>query len=82
MEKRKKAPQLVPCLLSLRPAINDESDNKSYTDLSDSDKQQGVSSTPNCVCVCVSVRDIEIALIFFDIRGEAAVDKHAQYTLL
>lgn len=54
MEKMKKAPQLVPCLLSFRPAINDESDNKSYTDLSDSDKQQGVS-TPNCVCLCVCV---------------------------
>lgn len=56
MEKTKKAPQLVPCLLSFRPAINDESDNKSYTDLSDSDKQQDVSSTPSTVCVRACVR--------------------------
>lgn len=40
----KKDPQLVPCLFSVWLAINDDSDKKSFSDLSDSDMLLDVTS--------------------------------------
>lgn len=66
------------CLLQVLPAINDDSDNKSASDLSDSELC-GVTSAsePNA-----SRREISRPSTVSVSKGEAAVDKHAQYFTL
>lgn len=67
-------PWLFSCLPQVLPANNDDSDNKSASDLSDSELC-GVASASKPT---VSEREIFHRFVSLS-KGEAAVRKHAQY---